>query len=389
MKRLAVKLLKALFNQRYRAACRKPRTNTVLFLSRQSNTLSPDFKLLRDEFENVEGWDTVTCTQMLDGGLGAKISYALHMFKEVELLAQCRICFVEGYNPSLSLLDLESTELNSGTFNHTAPNKPLVFQLWHASGMYKKFGLLAVGTSEGRSQESVELFQMHRNYSWIVCSGESAREPYAAAFGYPVERTVALGRPSCDLLYEDGAPQVARVHARYPQLAEPNHKPMILFAPTLHRTQDVTSFDTLRTALEASEWASRYELVWSYHPVLTPGDTERIPTGTLLRCADLLVTDYSSIIYDAELLGVPSAFYIPDIDEYRESPGLITDPVLTSPGICLSSPEELMRFADDCLNGGTYPQKELDSFIGESLSACTPGSAKRIVEFALAKAEEA
>lgn len=391
IKRLAVGMLSKMLNHCYQAQLKKaPRRNLALFLSRQSNKPSADFSMIARELEGRPGWETKMCVKMLDGGLSDKVEYARHMFEEVRLLAQCRICFVEGYNPALSLLDLESEQVNTTAFNTACPTQPLVLQLWHASGMYKKFGFLAAGTAEGRSVAQAKLFKMHRNYSWIVTSGTSACAPYAAALGYPAERAVALGRPSCDLLYQDSKPFIERARKRYPQL-HANGKPVILFAPTLHRTQDVTEFDKLRNAIEKSPWAANYELIWSYHPVLTPNDTERIPTGTLLRCADMLVTDYSSIVYDAALLKCPVAFYVPDIDEYRESPGLITDPVATSPSICFAEPEALMRFISNALPADrerAYDSAPLVAFVGKSLDACAPGSTKRIVDFALERASK-
>ena len=121
------------------------------------------------------------------------------------------------------------------------------------------------------------------------------------------------------------------------------------------------------------------------HPVALQGTEIRVTTRDLLRCASMLITDYSSVMYDAALLDVPFAFYVPDIQEYRQSPGLATDPGKLSPGLCLFSPGELLDFLDRTFQGTpqvvSYPNKERDAFIGNTLSACGPGSAKRIVDF--------
>lgn len=371
VKRRIVKMLKAFLNARYRRHCKRGRSNTVLLLSRQSNTLSTDFRLIEEQVGKLDGWSCTTCIQMLDGGLGSKIAYALHMLQEVKLLAQCKICFIEGYNPALSLLDMESVSLPGNTPNDSAPTSPVVMQIWHAGGMYKKFGFMCLDTPEGRSTQSARLLQMHRNCSWIVVSGEAARRPFAEALGYPVERVVALGRPSFDLLLSAAENAKDKEHP----------KPRIVFAPTLHRTQDELAFDELRAALETSDWASDYELIWSYHPVATLDAAQS--TSQLLASADLLVTDYSSIVYDAAILAKPVFFYVPDIDEYRRSPGLITDPGKTSPSLCLVTPDELMAAVDALAKHGSYPQDELHAFIGRSLDACTPGSTERIVRFAI------
>jgi CDP-glycerol glycerophosphotransferase (TagB/SpsB family) len=46
----------------------------------------------------------------------------------------------------------------------------------------------------------------------------------------------------------------------------------------------------------------------------------------LMYRADIVVTDYSSLAITAALLGKPLDFYIYDIEEYRNSPGLNIDP---------------------------------------------------------------
>lgn len=388
MKRLLVAILKAFLNARYRRWCRLPRGNTALFISRQSNEPSADFRRIGACIRRHEGWQVVYSVKMLDGGLGDKLAYARHMLEEVRLLAQCRVCFVEGYNPVLSLLDLKAEELGGGTRNHEAPLEPVVLQVWHAGGMYKKFGFQCMGTQQGRSEQDAALFKMHRNYSWIVCSGSAARPVYAEAFGYPVERTVALGRAVYDRFFENDPNVAKRALAAYPQL-KGEHRPVIVFAPTLRRgTTHVETFEELQRAIEGTAWAEGYELIWSGHPVMTPSERRVASTTDLLRYASLLVTDYSATVYDAVLLKVPAAFYVPDIESYAQTPGLNTSPLQTSPGLCAQTPEELMALIDRCLApGGAYPQAELDAFAAEALDACTPGSAQRIAAFALEQVE--
>lgn len=398
MKRLVVGILKFLLNAEYRVCCARPRGNTALFLSRQSNKPSDDFRRIAAQIEAL-GWQASYSIKMLNGGLGAKLAYGLNMFADVRRIARCHICFVEGYNPVLSLLNLNAQELHSNTRNHEAPIEPVVIQIWHAGGMYKKFGFQCTGTEQGRSETDAELFRMHRNYSWIVCSGSAAQPVYAQAFGYPVERTVALGRATCDRLYENDPAIAQRVLKAYPQL-EHKTKPVVVFAPTLRRHADSSvTFDAMKAKLKASSWAQDFELIWSGHPVMTPEEKRIASTTDLLHFADLLVTDYSATVYDAAILGVPALFYVPDIDEYRETPGLNTDPMVTSPAICAQTAEELMEKISRYLGVGTgaasnletgshYPQAEFDAFVSTTLDACTPGSAKRIAEFAVAEAEK-
>lgn len=386
MKQVLASALEGVLNAFYRAASHGPRQNLVGFLSRQSNTPSEDFRRLGTACEELDGWSVAYLNRMLEGGLGAKVSYLFHMLSEVRLLARCRICFVEGYNPTLSMLHLKSEGIGSGIPNTTAPTEPVVIQLWHASGAFKKFGYQTLGTAQGRSLEDARVFHMHRNYSWVVCSGESVRGVYAEALGYPRDRVVALGRASDDALFDPAERERSRTRVKeaLPALVATD-KPVVLLAPTLRRGDEPRPFDGLRAQLEGSDLARRCELVWSDHPVVERD--KALATSDLMRVADLVVTDYSSVVYDAAQLEIPFAFYVPDIEAYRVSPGLNADPVALSPDIAFTAADDLARFigrfAED---PGSYPTGAARAFVGDDLSASGPGASRRILDFALAHA---
>ena len=391
MKALAVRILAAFLNAWYRLCGIGGRRDEVLFLSRQSNSMSVDFRLLSREIQETGGWNIVQRTKMVDEGTSGAIALVARMFGDVSALARCRICFVEGYNPAVSLLNMryapfDASGLPDSVVNREFPLEPVVMQVWHAAGHFKKFGYEALDTPEGRSSADARIFRMHRNYSWVACSGEGARSGFADAFGCPAERVVALGHPSFDELYRDPEESLRNAYAVYPHIEHTN-KPIIVFAPTLHRLRGDAVFEDLRAKLEADPRSSSYEFIWSFHPVALQGTDIRVTTRDLLRCASLVVTDYSSVVYDAALLDLPFAFYTPDIVEYRESPGLATDPGFLAPGLCAGDPDGMLDFLDQTFAGNAtavnYPSIERDAFIGTTLSACGPGSAKRIVDFTL------
>ena len=387
MKGVAVRALSALLNGWYRLCSVAGRRDAALFLSRQSNHMSVDFNLLSHEVSEHPGWKIVERTKMVEDGLAGSLKLVGRMFGDVRALSRCRMCFVEGYNPAVSLLNLrcDPVDPQPGIVNDRFPIEPLIMQVWHAAGHFKKFGYEAVGTHEGRSEEDARIFRMHRNYSWVACSGEGARAGFAEAFGCPVDRVVALGHPSFDELYEDGTASIERVRQIYPQLTETT-KPIVVFAPTLHRQRGNELFENLKQTLESSPAADKFEFVWSFHPVSIPDTDIRVTTRDLLRCASFVVTDYSSVVYDAAILDIPFAFYVPDIEEYRITPGLATDPGVLAPGLCFADADEMLAFLEqvfgDDAETGAYPRDQRDAFIGTTLSACGPDSAKRIVDFA-------
>ena len=62
----------------------------------------------------------------------------------------------------------------------------------------------------------------------------------------------------------------------------------------------------------------------------------------LLCCADILITDYSSTMWDYALLGRPCFLFIPDLEEYDRNRGFFT-PVEEWPGILCRNGDELLR----------------------------------------------
>lgn len=107
-----------------------------------------------------------------------------------------RFGVIDRYDPVISLLDFacEPTALR-GAQHLEFPAVPVVIQLWHAFGAFKKFGYQAIDVAEGHTAEEAAAFKIHRNNSWVICSGEGARTAFAEAFACPVERVLPIGRP--------------------------------------------------------------------------------------------------------------------------------------------------------------------------------------------------
>ena len=73
--------------------------------------------------------------------------------------------------------------------------------------------------------------------------------------------------------------------------------------------------------------------------LLVPND---IPTNILLGDVDALVTDFSSIYFDALATGIPVVFFAPDLQEYSMLRGLYLD-VADLPGPLVTDASEAGR----------------------------------------------
>lgn len=73
----------------------------------------------------------------------------------------------------------------------------------------------------------------------------------------------------------------------------------------------------------------------------------------VLLAADLLVTDYSSVMFDAAVARVPMAFFVPDLAAYRDRErGFTLDFEATAPGPLLTTRERLVAVAREGLTPG-------------------------------------
>lgn len=384
LKTAAVSAARVAFNGLYRLFELLGRRDEVLFVSRKSGEPSYDYVECGKAF-SAQGYKPVYLSQHFKKS--SVLAYAGLVLRELYHLARCRVCVIDRYDPVISLLDFtcEPTELRDA-LHLEFPSEPIVVQLWHAFGAFKKFGYQALDIAEGHSSDEAALFRIHRNNSWVICSGEGARKAFAEAFACPIERVLPLGRPEYRKLRDlCGATRSAKVG----KSSGAGAKRAVLFAPTIRKyDKAVDPFVELCDTADQVFQSSKYEVVWSAHPLTAGKDAGGdVPTG--LIDADIVITDYSSIVYEAYLLGKMVGFYTPDIAHYRSSPGLNADPALLCPGLTASSPGELADLLERwSTDHETYPFDELKQFIGDSFAGCSSNPAEDIASFAIARVKE-
>lgn len=419
------------FNGMYRVFSLGKRRNEVLFVSRKSDTPSYDYLECGKAFERNGLKPVYLSAHFKDS---SKAGYFKLVMQELYHLARCKVCVIDRYDPVVSMINFKSeSEPRSAAVHNELPVEPVVVQLWHAFGAFKKFGFQSLDVAEGHSSEEAEQFQIHRNNSWVVCSGEGARAAFAEAFGCPIERVVPLSRPEyrkiLDLRGRIAAVEVVgaaaaagwageavRIDAAAGQAGNdvqgagtaescgasgrssgyaaadsqvaPGHraggraKPIVMFAPTIRKyDRAMNPFDDLKRNGFEDYYAQAYQVQWSDHPLVAGGDARGdVPDGLLH--SQVVVTDYSSIVYEAYLLHKMVAFYVPDIAHYRTSPGLNIDPEELCPSLVAKNEMELNELLYGWLrNPATYPWEELEAFVGDAFTGCGYDPAMELVGF--------
>lgn len=198
----------------------------------------------------------------------------------------------------------------------------VITQLWHAEGVFKKFGFDIEQPEEIRSLEK----GISEKLTYVVCSSEHVAPIYARAFGVPEEKVLPLGAPRADLLLSDaGMTNIReRFDRAYPRC---KGKKLVLYAPTFRSGEEddralLSHFDT---KLFNERFGSEYELLVKLHPQVsrserTEGEytdvTDYNSVSLLIRLCDVLITDYSSICMDFALLDKNVYFYAFDLEKY-------------------------------------------------------------------------
>jgi CDP-ribitol ribitolphosphotransferase len=207
-----------------------------------------------------------------------------------------------------------------------------IVQLWHAWGAFKTVGYSRVGKPGGLSPWS----RVHKNYTHAIVSSSSEVAFYAEAFGIPEARVYPTGIPRMDRFWDPGRAAASRAAtlAAYPAAVG---RRVFLFAPTFrgHGAKTAT-YDLDRLDLPALHDLC-VELdaacIIRMHPfVRTPLDipdalADRIIDGAIssidindvLFATDLLITDYSSVVYEFSTMDRPMLFFAYDLDEYVAS----------------------------------------------------------------------
>ena len=100
--------------------------NKITFISRQSNKIGIDFKLLIEEIKRQSpDTKTVVLNKELNKSIISKILYFFHMFVQMYHISTSKVIILDGYCIMISIL------------KHKKDLK--VIQIWHALGSLKKF----------------------------------------------------------------------------------------------------------------------------------------------------------------------------------------------------------------------------------------------------------
>lgn len=160
--------------------------NKILFLSRQTDASSIDFRMLQKELlkQNAKLKIKTMTKRIQKTPKEIFFKNTPQMFRQMYHLATAKVCIIDGYNIAVS------------TLKHKKALR--VVQIWHSLGAIKKFGKASPKTAF--EQKIAEIFHMHEGYDMIVCPSEASAGLFAEAFGYDEKAVRVCGLPRIDYL---------------------------------------------------------------------------------------------------------------------------------------------------------------------------------------------
>lgn len=234
-----------------------------------------------------------------------------------------------------------------GDVQRYAVSGALVVQLWHGIPL-KRIGLdspettrsaLLPGSRAVNRLLAVLYRRTMRQISLIPAASHLVRGRLETAFGLDESRVPVTGEPRVDVLSRGSAADRRRAARDAISAAlhlDLDERRVVLYAPTWRDGAPDPAIPTATEWGRIDEVLSRHDAVLLVRPHPLGAGDYRPSSGRirllgsdvvadvtpLLPGLDALITDYSSLAFDAALVPLPVAFFAPDLEEYTARRGL-------------------------------------------------------------------
>ena len=340
--------------------------NRITFISNRRNSISGNYESIYAELIKDKNIDIKTV-------LDTKESF-ISCFKYGYYLASSKVILIDDYIRSVY-------EIRKRKDNY-------LIQVWHACGAFKAFGFSRLSKEGCWPQDS----RSHRTYDYCLVSSRKVAKHYAEAFGMNVDRVIATGIPRTDIFFDEAYKREirAKIFSSYPMLKD---KKVILFAPTFRgSSKKEGNYPHYRFDYKQifESFGDEYRIIIKHHPhvnnkpVIDDEYKDRVidlskneELNELLFVTDILITDYSSVIFEAALLDIPMLFYAFDLDEYISSRGFYCEYISFIPGKFVENMDEIIA----ALLVGDFEADKIKEFKKGFFDDLDGKSGKRASEF--------
>ena len=313
----------------------KVKKNRIVFISNRRDGISGNYEYIYDKLIGNRELDIRTVFDTAEGYFTC--------FKYGYYMATAKVLLVDEYIELIYKIPRREDNY--------------LIQVWHACGAFKTFGFSRLGRPGGQKQKN----NAHRNYDFCTVSSSEICKYYAEGFGLSLEKVVPTGVPRTDIFFSEEYKEKARneIYSKYPHLKGKN---VILFAPTFRGNGKKSGyypenrFDFIKLY---EHFKGEYVIIIKHHPfvnnrveipaeyegkIIDMSDNEEL--NELIFITDVLITDYSSVVFEASLLDIPMLFYSFDLQNYIATRGFYYEYDSFVPGKIVYNMDSLIEAID-------------------------------------------
>lgn len=360
----------------FRKVYRKDREKTILFMTEQNSSLKSNLKAVYERML-ARGMDKEYTILVSTRPAAAKSQPRKTWIELTRKLAQSGLIFLDDHAPVFDWLKLASDTQ--------------VVQLWHAGAGFKSSGYSRWGHKGCPSPQCC-----HRQYTYGIAGSKNIAPFFSEVWGINDEQVLPTGMPRMDEFLDENyrAETTERLYNEYPLCSG---KKVLLFAPTYrgknkktaHYPYSLIDFERLYQLC-----GEEYVVLFKMHPWVKSAvpipeefkdkfvDVNRYPNiNDLFYITDLLITDYSSNIFEYSLMRKPMLFFAFDKIQYSFSRGFHRDYEESAPGKVCYTFDELM----EAFEKRDFEYEKVEQYIEHHFDFIDSHSSDRVIDWIVLK----
>ena len=209
--------------------------------------------------------------------------------------------------------------------------KQILFNTWHGGGAYKKDGVTKVTKDKRRVTKVFEILSKETSYFLSSCTLDT--QSILKTFHLDDQKVLKIGYPRNDLFFDKNIDINQEKKRVCKQLSINPEKKILLLAPTYKGEPGFGvstlnfNLDTKKILIELEKkFGGNFVCIYRGHYYVNTPALENCINGSdypdmqeLLLISDVLITDYSSSIWDYSFTNKPCFLYTPDLKEYSST----------------------------------------------------------------------
>ena len=299
--------------------------------------------------------------EMLRQGLDQKYTiYWVVTSMNLEIPGNCRKVKRNSFKHLYLLCKAKVWIFNTRQPNYVIKNPETIYLMtWHGTPL-KKLALdmddVVMAGNKGIESYKANFWKNSRRWDYLCAQNKYSSDIFKNCFDFH-KTMLECGYPRNDTLINNN--NQVYINAIKEKHGIPKDKKVILYAPTWRDDQSIgkgkyifkpnMNFDLMKRKL-----AKDYVFIIKYHYLIASKiDWTRFEgfiydikedIQDLYLISDMMMTDYSSVMFDYSCLKRPMLFYTYDLDQYFGNRGFYFDFIEEAPGPFLYNTEELVEF---------------------------------------------